>query len=334
MDEFSDTPRRPLRPPNVARHTSPLYSISPSTLHTPRRPSYNRASTDPISPPSSSGRSSPSIPFRPAIRTSSPFSRGHTRAVSTHSALAPPMIRAQSSPGFNTLAGSLLPPQRPISPRGSPSRRSRRSTDEPFPTFSQHRNSISSLTDLSIPENEEAPPPIERSNSPSIGATILHSYSGARRSESPLRVSSIYASSVSSSPLAASPSYQTTRFADTMTSSYNYSYSSYASSSMPSTPTSLRSRSPSISSLETIEDIPDAEEAAIEAHRIAQLKVDADEADLDEAALELKRRNALDALGQRGRSLMPFGSRDKRKRWSVCGAERRGDFDLETIQED
>lgn len=104
---------------------------------------------------------------------------------------------------------------------------------------------------------------------------------------------------------------------------------------MPSTPTSLRSRSPSISSLETIEDIPDAEEAAIEAHRIAQLKANADnEADLDEAALELRRRSALDGLGQRGRSLMPFGNRDKRKRWSVCGAERRGDFDLETIQED
>ena len=29
------------------------------------------------------------------------------------------------------------------------------------------------------------------------------------------------------------------------------------------------------------------------------------------------------------------GSRaDKRKRWSVCGAERRGDLDLETIWED
>jgi hypothetical protein len=39
-----------------------------------------------------------------------------------------------------------------------------------------------------------------------------------------------------------------------------------------------------------------------------------------------------------GRSLSGFGSvygsRDKRKRWSVCGAERRGDLDLETIWED
>lgn len=28
------------------------------------------------------------------------------------------------------------------------------------------------------------------------------------------------------------------------------------------------------------------------------------------------------------------GRSDKRKRWSVCGAERRGDLDLETIWED
>lgn len=28
------------------------------------------------------------------------------------------------------------------------------------------------------------------------------------------------------------------------------------------------------------------------------------------------------------------GPKDKRKRWSVCGAERRGDLDLETIWED
>jgi hypothetical protein len=29
-----------------------------------------------------------------------------------------------------------------------------------------------------------------------------------------------------------------------------------------------------------------------------------------------------------------FGARDKRKRWSVCGAEKRGDLNLETIWED
>lgn len=52
-----------------------------------------------------------------------------------------------------------------------------------------------------------------------------------------------------------------------------------------------------------------------------------------------ERRSSLDVTG---RSMVlgansfgvVFGTRDKRKRWSVCGAERRGDLDLETIWED
>lgn len=98
---------------------------------------------------------------------------------------------------------------------------------------------------------------------------------------------------------------------------------------MPSTPTSMRSRSPSISSLETIPDTPDAEEAALEAERIAQLKAEAEAA---EGGGDAKGKASADALS-RGRTL-GFGSRDKRKRWSVCGAERRQDLDLETIWED
>lgn len=105
-------------------------------------------------------------------------------------------------------------------------------------------------------------------------------------------------------------------------SSYGGSYMS----SVPSTPTSVRSRSPSISSLETIPDSPDAEEAAVEAERLARLKADADDAS------DGKARAAAD-VPARGRT-MSFGPRDKRKRWSVCGAERRGDIDLETIWED
>jgi hypothetical protein len=83
--------------------------------------------------------------------------------------------------------------------------------------------------------------------------------------------------------------------------------------------------------LETIPDSPDAEEAALEAERIAQLKAAADAAENGDAA-EIKGRSSLD-VPSRGRT-MAFGSRDKRKRWSVCGAERRGDLDLETIWED
>lgn len=111
--------------------------------------------------------------------------------------------------------------------------------------------------------------------------------------------------------------------------SYTFSSAYPPSSSMPSTPISVRSRSPSISSLETIPDSPDAEEAAVEADRIAQLKADVD----DDEGSEVKGRISLDGP-VRGRSSNQPGTRDKRKRWSVCGAERRADFDLETIWED
>jgi hypothetical protein len=91
---------------------------------------------------------------------------------------------------------------------------------------------------------------------------------------------------------------------------------------MPSTPTSARSRSPSISSLETIPDKPDAEEAAIESEKLDRLRRAAD-------ASDSLRRSSLEGRGSGG-----MGSRDKRKRWSVCGAEKRSDLNLETIWED
>jgi len=82
--------------------------------------------------------------------------------------------------------------------------------------------------------------------------------------------------------------------------------------------------------LETIPDSPDAEAAALEAERIAQLKAAADAADGGDDG---KTRSSPDTAGPRGRTL-GFGGRDKRKRWSVCGAERRGDLNLDTIWED
>ena len=63
---------------------------------------------------------------------------------------------------------------------------------------------------------------------------------------------------------------------------------------------------------------------------MAQLKADADA--VDSNADGKGGRSGLDAP-TRGRTLT-YNSRDKRKRWSVCGAERRGDLDLETIWED
>ena len=108
--------------------------------------------------------------------------------------------------------------------------------------------------------------------------------------------------------------------------------SSLASSSVPSTPTSLRSRSPSISSLETIPDTPDAEAEAIEADRIARLKTAEDKEKDGGDKADFLRRTSLDVPGSA--RMLGFGKRDSRKRWSVCGAERRGDLDLETIWED
>ena len=108
-----------------------------------------------------------------------------------------------------------------------------------------------------------------------------------------------------------------------MASQYNEAYPSsysFSSGSIPSTPTSFRSRSPSISSLETIPDSPDAER---EAENIAMLKAAAEQEDQSEESI---RRRAGSDGGARGPG--------RGKRWSVCGAERRGDLDLETIWED
>ncbi|RMY75449.1 hypothetical protein D0862_13936 [Hortaea werneckii] len=143
-----------------------------------------------------------------------------------------------------------------------------------------------------------------------------------------------------------------------------------SSISIPSTPTSARSRSPSISSLETIEDAPDLESEAVEmerkiaverAARIARgEEVVADEYSSSQdggggAGTGLWRRRSLDAPGGSssfgrgaGGATTGVGARVpgyagaagagggavERKRWSICGGERRADLDLETIWED
>jgi hypothetical protein len=99
-------------------------------------------------------------------------------------------------------------------------------------------------------------------------------------------------------------------------------------SSISSTPSSARSRSPSISSLDTIEDAPDLESEAVE-EESQRLKLIAESDEEDEGP----RRRSLDVprgfgFGRNG------GSGRERKRWSICGGERRADLDLETIWED
>ena len=114
--------------------------------------------------------------------------------------------------------------------------------------------------------------------------------------------------------------------------------SSSSFSSIPSTPTSARSRSPSISSLDTIEDAPEEEqesEAQLELERIERLKLAAERAEAgegdesDDGGTSRRRNGSLDMPRFRG-----MGRSSDRKRWSICGGERRGDLDLETIWED
>ncbi|GAB1744519.1 hypothetical protein NU219Hw_g1790t1 [Hortaea werneckii] len=142
-----------------------------------------------------------------------------------------------------------------------------------------------------------------------------------------------------------------------------------SSISIPSTPTSARSRSPSISSLETIEDAPDLESEAVEmerkiaverAARIARGEEEVGAGDYSSsqdggggAGTGLWRRRSLDAPGGSSRgaggATTGVGARVpgyagagagggagavERKRWSICGGERRADLDLETIWED
>ncbi|GKT48378.1 uncharacterized protein ColSpa_08559 [Colletotrichum spaethianum] len=318
MEEFRSSPLPSLRIQNP--------TLLPSAVAEPeplRKPPTLRRQTDPspTSPTAPSWTFTP-LPYRP--RTTSPLSGHHTRSRSAAS-LAPPMSRTQSMPGVNGAGHILFSPQlRPASPSGSPSRvrTPRKPADEAFPTSPIRTSVLDSDRKVT-----------ERNSSPNlIGTTPSMVLPRHRRPSSPLRhpghagTGSLPMPTTPTSA-ASSPSF---RGYDAFSHGYGVS-TSFPSSSVPSTPTSTRSRSPSISSLETIPDSPDAEEAAMEAERIAQLKAAAEAAEGGDAG-ENKSRSSLDAPS-RGRTL-GFGSRDKRKRWSVCGAERRQDLDLETIWED
>lgn len=330
MEGFRSSPVPTLRIYEASHFDQP--SNAQDSLVVPK-PAFTRRATDPT--PSSPLTWAPiNVAYRP--RNTSPYSRGHVRSHSSAaSTSAPPLSRANSMPGM--LGGgffNLGSPVRPSSPKGSPNRNRamRKPVDEVFPGLPNHGLRIDTVDNpVPIPEEEEETPKLsERSSSP--GLLLGNTYPRQRRPSSPLRNLSIHnptsggTTPTSPSSVASSPLYHGSRY----DSFGAYSFPASASS-VPTTPSSLRSRSPSISSLETIPDSPDAEEAALEAERIAQLKAAADAADGDEA----NRQGIMDMNIGRGRKLgTGFGSRDKSKRWSVCGAERRGDLDLETIWED
>lgn len=308
--------------------TEPLPAL-PTTQsprpYTPRPATAPDTSTAPSSP---STLSVSSLPLRP--RTHSPFARGHLRSKSSGSSSlsAPQMTRAHSSPVPSVAGRPMMP--RPSSPLGFPLRHRspmRRQSDESFSSFSTQLD-----IDQTISENSELDlTPRATTDFDSLPASPSPSYNNnyqtfprsRRRPASPLHQISLpaFSSNTLKHSLRAS-----TSTPSLVASQYNEAYPSnyaYSSGSVPSTPTSLRSRSPSISSLETIPDSPDAER---EAESIAMLKAAADREDQSEGGI---RRRAGSDVGVRG-----AGRGDKRKRWSVCGAERRGDLDLETIWED
>lgn len=278
-------------------------------------------------------------------RNRSPYSRSHLRSRSGSSPLAaPPMARAVSlpTPRLNStfsLSPSYTPSTGSSSPQRSPRQRSPRRAGSPFRDESLPSAAsspaiydggfeiISEDSELDLtPRAVGTVQPYSTLNSSRTLATRR------QRPTSPLHGLAI----TSGSPLtssASSPNLASTRFNESFPTLHHYASNS-SFSSMPSTPTSARSRSPSISSLDTIEDAPDLEYEAIEEERErkARLMTEDDNSDGETT----RRRSSLEIPGARSGGF-GFGrgaDRMGRKRWSICGGERRADLDLETIWED
>ncbi|KAL5115639.1 hypothetical protein ACEQ8H_006438 [Pleosporales sp. CAS-2024a] len=310
---------------------SPQLSNASDDSSSSRRPTTPRSQTEPMFDLSA---------YRLTPRNRSPYSRSHLRSHSSSARLsAPPMTRAHSLPTVMQLSPSPQPLGSPSAPLRSPQRtRSPRALE---PRSLAAGPWSSGIRPASLGSFEGSPSVCDISEDAELqltpraglGVSSLRSSSGSlsrrRRPASPLNhVYVPFGAPPASMPSVTTPTSGSSSPLLVPAKFLNEHYpSSLASSSVPSTPTSMRSRSPSISSLETIEDSPDAEEEAIEADRIAKLKAAADREDGGDA-----RRSSLD-VPDRGRTF-GFGKRDSRKRWSVCGAERRGDLDLETIWED
>lgn len=318
--------RLPPSPPNEIITEEEDY-VSPETI-LPRRPAGpSRYESYPLPSPVHLSAPTLQLSFRP--RNASP-SRPQIRPHTSGGISAMPLMqRAHSSPGVDSsgrfITPSHVPPRRPSSPLHSGRRRSplRSAMEDIYPSGP----SWSGLNiEPNIPEHEE----LDLSSDPDFGhhspnSSYANTFPRSRRKpSSPLHQSAsapaLYARSVSPTTSGAtSPSLLVTqRFANEPYPLYSFS----SASSVPSTPTSIRSRSPSISSLETIEDTPDAEEAARLEEEEARTKMEESE-DIP----DLRRRSSLELRGSNLRS------NKERKRWSVCGAERRADFSLEPIEE-
>jgi hypothetical protein len=313
---------------------SPFPSL-PSRSETPQR----AVSSDPtISTPGSL-----SIPLPLKSLSQPPMSRGHLRShTSAGTVTLPPMQRAHSSPGVDSTGRFVVPPatapHRPASPLGHYGRRRsplRTAMEEMYPSgpswsglyiepnIPEHAE-LDISGSSSLPYNSVSEGEIGQASLPSAYHTIPRS---RRAPSSPLYHSSsapnLPRSAASPASAGSSPLLTAQRYANEPYPLHQ-ALSFGSGSSMPSTPTSLRSRSPSISSLETIPDTPDAEEAArLEEEEYLRARATGGDNE-DSDGRDGRRRSSLETR---------FGSKEKRKRWSVCGAERRGDFSLEVIEE-
>lgn len=299
--------------------------------------------------------SQPYVPVRP--RNKSPYRPPHTPARPSHLrsrssgslGVAPPMTRAHSSPIVPSVhsAGSYTGSPA-ASPRTHPLRSPALRSLSPFQPLLEDGQSSYDGAIQSISEDAELDIK-PRSSMDQIPQPVpLHAtLNSARplsvrrqRPTSPLHslanTSASYTPSRSSSG-SSSPSLSSGRFNEGYPTLHHYGSTS-SFSSVPSTPTSTRSRSPSVSSLDTIEDTPDLEWEAIEADRAAKAAAAAAAAaaNQDGETSESRRRGSLDIPGARSGAGFGFGRRgdNSKKRWSVCGGERRADLDLETIWED
>ncbi|MCJ1288232.1 hypothetical protein MMC26_007587 [Xylographa opegraphella] len=317
----------------VMDNSEELLQNSPRESDEDCRPNALRRSTEPALP--SPSLSTPK-PLALRTRNRSPYAKSHLRTCSSASPLSsPPMVRAHSSPIVDAFGHlHIAPYARPSSPLHSSIRRQsplRRPLDEGYFSSGSYGHSVLDIVET-ISENSELDltprPPADSEAFPSSPLSTHHTFPRSRRRPASPLQSILQPQSYSSpSPLHTSSS------SPALAAKFNESYPS-SLSSIPSTPTSLRSRSPSISSLETIEDSPDAEQAEQEAYSIARLKAAAESEEGEgEQEREGRRRGSLDVPGRLSGGIL-LGGRDKRKRWSVCGAERRGDLDLETIWED
>ncbi|KAI5254349.1 hypothetical protein E4T42_02442 [Aureobasidium subglaciale] len=351
-----DAPRRTTHPATPAKKPPVLAAAVNSDISSPLNNTHSSSAASP-SGSGSGSYSSNSLPLRP--RNQSPYTRPHLRSRSHASVLAPPMApRAHSLPSVHSAGHqynsspsaspllrpsspmSSLSPRHPYSPNMRPTSPFRPRSPLPLDESTYTQQSISyDGAFQSISEDAELNiTPRSHLDNPSQAAPFGRSLSLRRqRPSSPLHSLTPSAATSRSASATSSPSVASARFNENFPSLHHYASNS-SFSSISTTPSSARSRSPSISSLETIEDNPDLEWEAIEADRAAKQRaaIEEEEEEEENDDTEPRRRGSLDIPGHRsvGFGFGRRGGDSGRKRWSICGGERTVDLDLETIWED